>query len=157
MKTNGNAKRYIEVNEQKVLVSEEVYRAYKRPAWTERQRKRRAWRCRINGHRCMKDCSTCSRLADGAHLSLEQMQEDGLDILSSEVSPEDVVIQKVMLEELNKVMEQLSPKDKTILKLFGEGMSDRRIAQRTGIPQTTVSYRRKRLIQFLREELKDFC
>lgn len=105
----------------------------------------------------MEDCSHCSRLADGASLSLEQMQEDELEIVSDESSPEDVVIRNVLLEEMNKALGQLPPQDRTLLKLFGEGMPDRRISQRTGIPQTTVSYRRKRLIKSLRDKLKDFC
>ena len=69
----------------------------------------------LQDRRCMEDCSNCSRLADGAPLSLEQMLEDGIEIMSEESSPEEVVIRKVMLEEMNKALEQLSPKDRTIL------------------------------------------
>jgi DNA-binding NarL/FixJ family response regulator len=44
-----------------------------------------------------------------------------------------------------------------LMELLGEGWSDRQIAKKTGIPQTTVSYRRKVLLKKIRENLKNVC
>ena len=39
--------RFIEIDGEQVAVTEEVYRAYKRPLWVERKRKERESRCRL--------------------------------------------------------------------------------------------------------------
>ena len=40
---------YIIIKGEKVIVSEEVYRAYIRPLRAERLRKLRAWKCQVKG------------------------------------------------------------------------------------------------------------
>ena len=66
MKNNENQEtkkeRYIKINGKEIPVTEEVYRAYKQPAWAEHKRKEREMRCYIsNGKggtkRCTADCS----------------------------------------------------------------------------------------------------
>lgn len=139
-----------------IPVSEEVYRAFKRPAWAEMKRKQQSWRCKVNGHRCTEDCSKCQKVADGAPVSIERILEDGLDIPDSGSSLEDTVMMNIAIEELHKALAQLTPNDRAIVELFGEGMSDRKISAEIGVPQTTVSYRRMILIKALREQLKDY-
>ena len=84
------------------------------------------------------------------------MLDDGLDIPQQGDSLEDMIMMNIAIEELHKVLAQLTPDDRSIIELFGEGFSDRKISAQTGIPQTTVSYRRKILLKALREQLKDF-
>lgn len=55
---------YVTIKGEKVMVSEEVYRAYIRPLRAERLRKLRAWKCQVKGKkgnlvRCQEDCSKC--------------------------------------------------------------------------------------------------
>jgi len=77
-------KLYIEIDVEQIPVTEEVYRAYKRPLWAEHKRKERAKRCRDeNGNRCKKSCRECSKLRDGSDLSLEKFTDDGFEIASS--------------------------------------------------------------------------
>jgi len=49
MKNNENQEtkkeRYIKINGKEIPVTEEVYRAYKQPAWAEHKRKEREKRC----------------------------------------------------------------------------------------------------------------
>ena len=54
------------------------------------------------------------------------------------------------------LISMLAKNDQEILILYNEGFSDRKISDRIGMPQTTVSYRRKILIKALREQLKDY-
>lgn len=154
--SNENKHRYIEIEGRQIPVSEEVYREFKRPAWAEVKRKQRGWRCFADGHRCMDDCSKCKYRPNGAPESIERMLEDGLDVEDHSDSLEDTVIMNILIEELHKALAQLAPDDRSILELFGDGLSDRKISDKIGIPQTTVSYRRKILLKALREQLKDY-
>ena len=136
-----------------IYVSEEVYRAYKQPYWAEKQQERRASRCKIDGHRCMGDCTKCDRLRDGAPLSLEQMQEDGLDIPSSYETPEEAALRKEEYEELDTAMATLTDQDQKILWMMTDGKSDHAIAEALGMAQTTVSYRRRAALKNLKKLL----
>ncbi len=140
---------YIEIDGQQIPVSEEVYRAYKRPAWAERKRQQRQ-RAKGTGG------PDCTKAVGATPLSIDRMLEDGLDIPESGSSLEDTVIMNIMIEELRKALAQLAPNDRQILELFGDGLSDRKISAQIGMPQTTVSYRRKVLLKALREQLKDY-
>ena len=118
-----------------VYVSEEVYRAYKQPYWKAKQQERRASRCKIDGHRCMGDCSQCDRLRDGAPLSLEQLTEDGIEVPAY------------------SAMNTLSDQDQKILWMSTDGKSDHAIAAMLGMAQTTVSYRRRAALKNLKKLL----
>lgn len=73
--------RTIEIDGQQIPVSEEVYRAYKRPAWTEHKRKEREKRCRDeNGNRCTGDCSNCNKQRTGSVLSLDRFADEGFEV-----------------------------------------------------------------------------
>ena len=89
-------------------------------------------------------------------MSIDRMLEDGLDIPQQGDSLEDTVMMNIAIEELRKALAQLAPNDRAIIELFGEGLSDRKISAQIGMPQTTVSYRRKVLIKVLHEQLKDY-
>ena len=132
--------RYIEIDGQKIPVTEEVYQAYMQPEWKERKRiQRLKW----------TDAESS--------LSIEQMLEDGVDIPYFGPTVEQIVMLKMLMEELHNALEELTPDDRTLLELSGSGWSDRSIAKETGIPQTTVSYRRKALLKKIRENLKNVC
>ena len=146
---NENLEYYIEIDGQKIPVTEAVYRAYKRPAWKEKKRQQRQREKGTGG-------PDCTKAVGAAPLSIDRMLEDGLDIPQGGSSLEDTVIMNELIGELHKALAQLAPNDRAILDLFGDGLSDRKISAETGIPQTTVSYRRKILIKKLREQLKDY-
>ena len=64
------------VIDEDVSVTEEIYRAYKRPIWAVKKAKERKSRCTIgkdNGKtkRCTDDCSQCEYFRSGSDLSLE--------------------------------------------------------------------------------------
>jgi RNA polymerase sigma factor (sigma-70 family) len=127
--------RIIEIDGQKVPVTEEVYQAYMRPEWKEKKR----WQ-RLNE-------------ADAeAMLSIEQMLEDGVDIPYYGPTVEQIVLLKMMMEELHSAMEQLAPDERALMELVGEGWSDHQIAEQTGTAQTTVSYRRRNLLKKIRKD-----
>ena len=104
----------------------------------------------------MKNCEECTRKADGAPLSLDEWYEDPEEFKQKEISSEMIVMRNLTVEALHQAISMLAENDQAILILYNEGLSDRKISDRIGMPQTTVSYRRKILIEALREQLKDY-
>ena len=155
-KGQNDQQRYIEIDGAMIPVTEEVYKAFKQPAWAESQRKKRESRCRIADKRCMEDCSKCPHKRSGTPYSIEAMMDDGLDIPDPAAGVEEVVLLGTLYGELRRALQNLPEDDRAIMELFGEGLSDRKIAERIGRPQTTVSYRRKAVFRALREQLKNY-
>lgn len=150
------------INE-RVPVTEEVYRAYKRPLWAEDKRQERASRCQIskeNGKtkRCDGDCSQCEYFRSGADLSLEKLEEDSghsLEAPSEDLA--DIAIYNELLQELFHVLEELDPTNRRICEAIMEGKYDREIAAELGYAaRTTFSFRKYKLFKELRERLKDY-
>lgn len=85
--------RFIEIDGQKIPVTEEVYQAYMRPEWREKKRIQRM---------------------EETPLSIERMLEDGVDIPFFGPTVEQIVMLKMMLEELHSVLEMLTADEKTL-------------------------------------------
>lgn len=151
-----NKQFHIEIDGEQVLVTEEIYRAYKRPLWAEHKRRERATRCRnSNGNRCMDDCSRCSRQRTGSVLSLDKLTEDGFDIADPADFPQLIEDQEV-IEALHIALDELDPLDRQIVDLFSTGKSERDIAVAVGMSQKGVNRRKARIFSELRERLKSF-
>ena len=148
---------YIEINGQEIPVSEEVYRAYKRPVWTEHKRKERSKRCiGENGINCTGDCSKCDKQRIGSILSLDAFEEDGFEPSDPSPEPAEIVAGKLLLEELFKALDELDPDSRRICELIAQGATEREIAAVLGIRQSTLNYRKHQLLTRLRERLVDF-
>lgn len=147
---------YIEIDGEQIPVTEEVYRAYKRPLWAEQKRNERAKRCRkADGNRCTEDCSQCGKQRTGSILSLDKLAEDGFDI----ADPTDftqLIEDEVVIEALHNAMDELDPLDRQIVDLFSAGKSEREIAAVVGMSQKGVNKRKLRIFTELRERLKSF-
>lgn len=160
MKINDNQRtttqRYIEIDGQQISVTEEVYRAYKRPIWAEHKRKEREMRCRDEkGNRCNRDCSKCDKQRTGSVLSLDKFAEEGFDVADT-VDIAELVADKLLFEELYKSLEELDPENRRIMELFSIGKSEREIADDIGLSQKAINKRKTKLFAQLREHLKDF-
>lgn len=147
---------YLTHERQYIPVSEEVYRAYKRPAWAEHKRKEREKRCRDdNGNRCARDCSKCDRQRTGGVLSLDKFNEEGFEA-AEPFDLAELVADKLLLEELYAALEELDPDNRRIMELFGIGKSEREIAADIGLSQKAINKRKVKLFAQLRKRLKDF-
>jgi len=148
---------FIDINGQQVPVSEEVYRAYKRPAWAEHKRQERGKRCiGENGSRCTGDCSQCDKLRTGSVLSLDAFEDEGYEPSDAAPDPAEVVAYKLLLEELFKALEELDSDNRRICELIAQGATEREIATVLGIRQSTLNYRKRQLMARLRDRLSDF-
>ena len=158
--------RFIEIDGEQIQVTEEVYRAFKQPAWAEHKRKERERRCRDSkGRICTQSCRLCdlNRMLDDKEpmkknsllLSLEWFQEDGYDP-KDPVDVEEIIAEKQLLEELISALEELDPDNRRIMELFANGMSEREIAADIGLSQKAVNKRKTKLFAQLKDRLKDF-
>ncbi len=159
---------YLTVDGENVPVSEEVYRACKRPVWAENKRKERAKRCiGENGHRCTGDCSKCDHQKNGAPLSLEALEDDSGNLPPASKDVEEIVIYSILLEKLNEELNKLAPTDALILRMFSNGLTEREISDELkakaendssikGLSQKSVNLHKTSLFALLRERLKDY-
>lgn len=149
---------YITIEGQEITVTEEVYRAYKRPTWAEHKRNDREKRCQVSDgkgglKRCLEDCSTCDRVRDGSILTLDEMTEEKHVLGTSEMDVSDIVAGKILLEQLYKVLDELDPKSLRVCQLIMEGHSRREIARILEIPQSSFEYQFKKLMDSLKAGL----
>ena len=149
---------YITIEGQEITVTEEVYRAYKRPTWAEHKRNDREKRCQVSAgkgglKRCMEDCSTCDRVKEGSILTLDEMIEKQHVLKASEMDMSDIVSGKILLEQLYKALEELDPKSLRVCQLIMEGHSRREIARILEIPQSSFEYQFKKLMGTLKASL----
>ena len=152
---------YLTIDGQEVTVTEEVYRAYKRPIWAEYKRNDRQKLCQVSDgkgglKRCTEDCSKCSRTKEGNVLSLDGLEEAGYSVEDRAQDVAEIVAEKVLLEELFKALEELDPNSHHICKLLMEGCSKREIARIMSIPQSSFEYQFKKLMASLRERLENY-
>jgi len=147
--------RAIKIDGQKITVTEENYRVYKRPAWAERKRKERAKRCVIsNGRggtkRCTDDCSKCDKQRTGSVLSLDKFTDDGYEIADS-VDLAELVADKLLLEQLVTALDELEPDERSLIDaLFYKERTERDYAAEIGISHQAVGKRKLKVIEKLR-------
>ena len=67
---------------------------------------------------------------------------------------EETVIHKLMIEKLRFVLDKLSPDEYALIyALYYKGISERQWSSETGIPQKTIKYRRRRILNKLKKFL----
>lgn len=124
----------------KVPVSEEVYRACKRPQWREQKRK--------------KDRKVKKKIVKPP-LSYDRLVESGYPIekhFEPAPSPEEMVERGQTLELLYSALETLAEEEQALLDaLFYEGMTEREYADSIGVSQQAVNKRRRKLLAKLRK------
>jgi len=151
-----DSQRYIEIDGEMIAVTEEVYRAYKRPLWAERKRKEREMRCLDdNGNICTRNCRTCHRERTSRTLSLDKFTDDGFDV-PVQVDMDELVADRILYEALAAALAELDPQNRRIVQLFNEGLTEREIAAEVGLSQKGVNKRKTAIFGLLREKLEDF-
>lgn len=160
IKRTPTTQRYVEIDRRQIPVTEEVYRAYKCPLWTEHKRKEREKRCAISNDRggikrCTNSCSKCEKQRTGGVLSLDKFKDDGFEV-SDAVDLTGLVADKLLLHELYAALAELDPNNRRILELFSLEKSEREIAAAVGLSQKAVNKRKTKLFAQLRDHLKEF-
>lgn len=157
---------FIEIDGEQIPVTEEVYRAYKQPAWAEHKRKERERRCRDpKGIVCTLSCWLCdmTRMLDNKEpkkkrnlfLSIDKFQADGFD-QEDPIRIEEVIYEKELLDALFTALKELDPDNRRIMELFANGWSEREIAADIGLSQKAINKRKTKLFAQLRDQLINF-
>jgi len=121
--------RFITIDGVGIAVTEEVYRAYKRPAWVERKRRQ---------VRVKKE------------LSLEILMESD-DIISSSKPFETAVEDKLLITVMCEALKLLPSYEHDLMyALFFERITVRDYAQRIGTNHTKVIRERDRILRILK-------
>jgi len=124
---------YILIDGEKVSVSEEVYRAFKRPAWVERKRR---------------------QVRADHELSMEAFAEDGFELPSGDPLVDEIVADKILLDMLMSALDELAADERRLIDaLYFDGKSERDVATEIGVPQTTLNYRKNKILKWLKEKL----
>ncbi len=110
---------------------------------------------------CDTDCLTCEFNNKGVLLyldaSVNETKSSYSDLFSFEGdNTEKIIMDKLLLEQLLKVLETLDEESYKICELIMQGYSERSMANLLGIPKTTFQRRVKALKKDLFEKLKDF-
>ena len=130
--------RYILINGEKVPVTEEVYRAYKRPAWREHKRKERE---RENGT---------------TPLSLEVFAAGGYDIPSGDALVDEIVADKLLLDMLMSALDKLTAEERSLIDaLYYADKSEREFARDIGVPRKTLAYRKNKILDKLKKIIEN--
>ena len=151
---------YLFVEGQKVMVSEEVYRAYMQPIWREQRNNRNRWRCRDgNGVRCKKDCAECEiatigKGANGYVISLEALVDEEEMCLVDEKDLLDDVIHDMQLEALKKAISELDKEDRELVELLLSGMKKKECADKLGISPRMFDHREKIVLKKIQKKFK---
>lgn len=107
---------------------------------------------------CDRERHDAERHSDNA--SIEEMAENGFDIVDENTVVESHLEAEERSRALSDAIDQMSDKrDQDIVRagLEEEKPSQRKIADRTGIPQKTVNNRcRKKIASYLKDRLKDY-
>ena len=149
------------VVDQDVPVTEEVYRAFKRPLWAEKKAKERKSRCQIgkdNGKtkRCNGDCSQCDHFRSGSDLSLEGLEEAGDQRAATTQDVAEAVVYNAFLEKLFDILDEMDSSNRYIIQAIMDGQQDKETAAQLGRAASTLSYQKKKRLAELKERLKEF-
>lgn len=131
---------FVFVEKEKVIVSEEVYKAY----WQETNREEYAKR---------------SDIKNGLlYFSNEEMDKIKINRISdSEIDVEKIVETKMRIEELRKAIEKLTPEEREIIdRIYYKDETLRKIAKNKKISHPALIKRRKKILEKLKELLKEF-
>lgn len=100
------------------------------------------------------------KVSSKKNLSFNALKEQGYPIenkmLDKQISISEEVITKIMIEKMLKSIGQLNTYEKMIIEeLFFNDKSERKLAKELSISQSTLSYRKKKLLEKLKKIIKE--
>lgn len=149
-----------------VTVTKEIYDFLYHEKENQRYRARRDGKCATaNYHICDGDCCNCRYQQEGFRmLSLhkvlgDQCEKETPDLSNTAPSVEDVVADKLLLEDLYRLLDQVIPDGAKVFQMRAQNYTQREIAQALGgISQSTLNPRIRKMDNFIRAhraELED--
>ena len=136
---DNQRKIYIRNTKQWVPVTEEVYREYYRPIWRLQKEAQKNGQCVCPKSKlwvCDGDCATCEYHAAGNTVSLDAPMQNAageeFSLIDTIEDPDgsfaDVLVDRLLLEQLLDELAERDPEGKRICELIMEGSSKTEIA-----------------------------
>ena len=69
---------------------------------------------------------------------------------------DEIVENSMLIEMLYKCLDELTEENRTIIKMFSEGISESEIAAALNMTQPNVNYRKKKLLKELKKNFENF-
>ena len=85
-------------------------------------------------------------------LSFDVDLQEVLDVLEEPATPEDIAMDMVLLNLLMDEVVNLSEEKQRIAQMIANEEIEKDVAEELGIPKTTLNYRKRKLIEDLREK-----
>ena len=125
-----------------IPATKEQYLEYMRPLWREDKQGQRVSK--------QEDESKMQPVSlDQLYESTEYEVSDGVDLEAN-------LIKLEMIAELHAALDELEEMDRTIMKMFGDGVTEQQIAEVVHLSQKGVNKRKKKVFVKLKTRLKDF-
>lgn len=129
-------KRFIEIDGINIEVTEEVYFAYKRPAWREAKR---------------------AETRKEHEVSISVMEKSGQELPSQQNSVEETVCKKLLIEVLRLEISKLSLDEQLLIyDSYFKNKTERDISKKYGISNVAVHKRKKKVITKLKNVLNKY-
>lgn len=155
-----------------VPVTEEVYQAYYRPVWQTQKAAQKAGQCVCPKNKlwkCDGDCALCEYYAIGNIVSLDAPIEHSngrvfnlIDTIEESTDKfDDILMDRILLEQLLEELAECDPEGKRICELIMEGSSKTEIADTLQCEfsgnwyKSKAVYREKKVLDRLRKRLTD--
>lgn len=111
--------------------------------------------------KCQEDCQHCpfgKDHRDGKPISLDRLYEDYEYEIADpyQKSPLDNLIDEERDEVLKRELSLLDEDSQKLLSLFNDGLTDDEIGKVMGLKRSTVQFKKSKLINQLKEKLKNF-
>lgn len=159
---------FIPANGVLIKVSEKDYKDYFQPIWKTRAQAQRDNVCfcpKAQLPKCDGVCYGCPFHVDKKEVSLNTTiyrKKDkevtlGDSLIYEGPSPEDITLKKELFAVLTVEIGKLTQSERHICELIMQGKSDSEISASLGIPRTTFIYQKNKVLDKLREALKDFA
>ncbi len=117
-----------------VPVTKEQYYEFMRPLWREDKRSQRAVPA----------------------VSLDKLYDENEYEVADDTDIEENYMKKLLVEELNKALDELDEVDRVIMDLFGKGSTETEIGVVIGMSQKGVNKRKRKIFERLKNRLKDY-
>ena len=132
-----NKKYVIMISGEQIEVSSEIYQAY----------------YGIERHtRTLDEKDQRHGLVLYSNLDTPEMSGEAMIPDRDAVSTEDAAIARILCEKLHRCLNLLPEGDQRLLTaIYFDGLSERELAEKSGVPQSTINDRRRRAIQWLKK------
>ena len=142
-----------------VPATEEQYKAYMQPEWKEDKRQQR-----LADKRKKREKAQAEHRDDPSvkgwdtPVSFEQLCETEYGFMdeTGQDSLDEILVKEELLKVLREELAKLEEVDRTILNMASNGISEVDIGREVGLSQKGVNKRKHKLLEQLREQMKDY-